>query len=299
MSPFLFSKNKNEKSQGKQNQADTSSQAVSNDYQERKKVFTWLVIFGVLILGFSVWQTSRVLRGPFEKKSANSSAGNTVAVTNQITAKTLDSLKTKDTDLDGVSDYNELYIYQTSPYLSDSDGDDIDDKTEIASSTDPNCPKDQTCSRQTAAGNTNSLTNAATDLTNGLLTDGTDLTAEQLRSVLRDSGVSESELSQVDDATLMQWYQQTLAEQEGTATSTNATTINSDSANANSTNTNQTVTYDDLKGLSITDIRYLLTQSGVPEDTLNQVDDTTLKQIYLDSLAQNAQQTATNTNTNS
>ncbi|MFH1207189.1 MAG: hypothetical protein V1668_01115 [Patescibacteria group bacterium] len=301
MSPFLFWKNKNENSQGKPKQENSIS-ASTRDYQERKKVFTWLVIFGVLILGFSIWQTSRVLKSPFEKKSTNtSSTKNTVAAGNQASSQTLESLRTKDTDKDGISDYDELYVFQTSPYLSDSDGDGIDDKKEIDQTTDPNCPKDKTCSRQAADTNANSAMNATADLTNGLLTDGTDLTAEQLRAVLRDSGVSETELGQVDDATLMQWYQQVLAEEEGTTninTVTNSTTsTTNNTVNINAIGTNQTVTYEDLKNLSIADIRSLLEQSGVDKATLDQVDDATLKQIYLDSLAENIQQTATNTNT--
>ncbi len=298
MSPFLFWKNKNENSQGKPKQENIQTPA-EKEFQQRKEVFTWVLVFGVLILGFSVWQTGHILKSPFEKKSTNSSsARNSTATTNEISAATLDSLKTKDTDNDGVSDYNELYVYQTSPYLSDSDGDGLNDRTEIDGNTDPNCPKDKTCSRQVL--NTNS---AAAASTNDLLTDGSDLTSEQLRSVLRDSGVSESELSQVDDATLMQWYQQALAEQEGTTNTNTSSSANTNqttngSQNANISNTNQSVTYDDLKNLSITDIRYLLQQSGVPADTLNQVDDATLKQIYLDSLSQNAQgTTGTNTNT--
>lgn len=52
----------------------------------------------------------------------------------------LEQAKTKDTDQDGLSDYDELYIYSTSPYLMDSDSDEITDKQEVDEGTDPNCP---------------------------------------------------------------------------------------------------------------------------------------------------------------
>ncbi|MFA5052122.1 MAG: hypothetical protein WC544_03635 [Patescibacteria group bacterium] len=271
------------------------------DIQRRKRVFGGLAVFIVLVLAFSVWQTGRQLKRPFQKEQTNSAvaAANTAQTpTNQVSASTLESLRSKDTDQDGITDYDELYVYHTSPYLSDSDSDGISDKAEIDQGADPNCPTGQACSRETTNTNASSLANAnaQTDLTNGLLDTGQNLSADQLRSILRDSGVSESDLSQVDDASLLDLYQQTLAEQEGTTTDTNTAGTNDVTLNVNAAD--QTVSYDDLKNLSITDIRYLLVQSGVPQDSLDQVDDDTLRQIYLDSLEQNAQTTGV-TNTNS
>jgi len=57
----------------------------------------------------------------------------------------MEKLKTTDTDHDGLSDYDELYVYHTSPYLPDTDSDGIPDLIEIARGTDPNCPKGEAC----------------------------------------------------------------------------------------------------------------------------------------------------------
>lgn len=63
-------------------------------------------------------------------------------------SKTLELQKTKDTDRDGLSDYDELYLYHTSPYLADSDSDGIQDAVEIAQGTDPNCPSGKPCAQR-------------------------------------------------------------------------------------------------------------------------------------------------------
>ncbi|MBT5262377.1 MAG: hypothetical protein HOL80_00580, partial [Candidatus Magasanikbacteria bacterium] len=57
-------------------------------------------------------------------------------------------LKSIDTDNDGLYDYDEIYLYETSPYIEDTDSDGISDAREIETSTDPLCPKDKKCDRQ-------------------------------------------------------------------------------------------------------------------------------------------------------
>ncbi|MCK4859621.1 MAG: hypothetical protein KAS87_03565, partial [Candidatus Omnitrophica bacterium] len=45
----------------------------------------------------------------------------------------------------GLSDWDELYFYNTSPYLEDSDSDGFTDKQEIDNDKDPNCPAGRDC----------------------------------------------------------------------------------------------------------------------------------------------------------
>lgn len=59
--------------------------------------------------------------------------------------KTTRELKLKDTDRDGISDYDEQYVYGTSAYLADSDSDGASDAEEIAQNEDPNCPQGKNC----------------------------------------------------------------------------------------------------------------------------------------------------------
>lgn len=50
-----------------------------------------------------------------------------------------------DTDSDGISDYDELNIFATSPYIADTDSDGRPDGAEILEGGDPNCALGKTC----------------------------------------------------------------------------------------------------------------------------------------------------------
>ncbi len=58
---------------------------------------------------------------------------------------TPEALRYRDTDYDGLNDFDELYVYTTSPYLADSDSDGISDKDEIEGGKNPNCPEGKNC----------------------------------------------------------------------------------------------------------------------------------------------------------
>lgn len=58
---------------------------------------------------------------------------------------TPDALRYRDTDGDGLNDFDELYVYGTSPYLEDTDSDGISDYDEVMSGKNPLCPEGQDC----------------------------------------------------------------------------------------------------------------------------------------------------------
>jgi hypothetical protein len=189
--------------------------------KERTNVFG-LILFalvGLTALILGVIQYGQKVKKPFEPDPVA-----VAALQAQLKAQEVD--RTKDTDGDGIPDYDELNVFRTSPYLKDSDSDGVDDKTEIARNTDPNCPEGKDCGTPPppiAPANLNAgpsdenipveLPPLPTELS-GNVNAGADTaqTAEAIRQVLRDSGVTDDVLTSLSDDELIKLYDETAAE---------------------------------------------------------------------------------------
>jgi len=165
------------------------------------------------------------------------------------------ALKEKDTDGDGLSNYDELFTYGSSPYLFSSAGDEVSDGEKIRNGQNPNCPKGQSCDVSTIT-----IGNTQTDDT---------VSVEYLRQVLKLSGAPAATVDAADDAAILALYQE--------ATKTAGT----------NNNTNTTPSLSTLSGLKATEIRSLLQQSGVDAKTLQSVDDKTLEAVYQEIISSN------------
>src|SRR5258708_2817826 len=100
----------------------------------------WLILcVGGLGALFGIWHWHASVSDAFQSNAPK------FQTLDQIEQARQDTMKSKDTDGDGLSDYDEVYVYHTSPYLKDSDSDGIDDKTELKRGTDPNCPEGKQC----------------------------------------------------------------------------------------------------------------------------------------------------------
>jgi hypothetical protein len=250
---------------------------------------TFFIIFVIslaaIILGFL--RLGNVIKSPFALNSSSSS-NQSLLNENQIVA--LASLQNKDTDSDGLSDYDELYKYNTSPYLKDSDSDGYSDKEEIESGNDPNCPSGKDCTGQAASttntsinSNTNSNLNISVSNINSSILTG-NISASELRETLKNAGAPEDVLNNTDDATLLQVYQDTLKEQTANSNiNSQLSNLNTNTAATANTNTLAT-TVADLQNLSASEIRSLLKAYGVDDETINTVDDATLKTIFLEAI---------------
>lgn len=125
--------------------------------KEQKIGFCLLLIFGIMSVGLGYVQLRNTLYAPF---ALNDKV--TAPLRDQI--NTVDALRYRDTDNDGLSDFDEQYIYHTSAYLYDTFGYGMSDKEVIAKGL-ALCPRaGKDCSTDTAvsadaAGTTSSFSN--------------------------------------------------------------------------------------------------------------------------------------------
>ena len=232
-----------------------------------------LSILGIAALLFGLWQFLYNIKKPFVGRGTGLKSFKTQE---QQELENLIALQSKDTDHDGLSDFDELYQYKTSPYLEDSDSDGFLDKQEIDSGNDPNCPVGRNCTEteQSASGET-SLSNSSNSDNSGNSNAGLELlqgqaTPEAIRQMLRASGMSDEVLSKIDDKTLMELYQETLAQTPLPEELSNLIP----SSNLPS----------DVSKLSAEEIRNFFRQAGVPEEVLSRFDDETLRKMLEESI---------------
>lgn len=133
-------------------------------------------------------------------------------------------LRTRDTDQDGLVDYDEIYVWNTSAYLPDTDSDGYADKTEIESGNDPNCPRDRDCLAARGAGGAEATGGTAPSV-GGLIPPAAaeqlfntqegfgnlgeifaSLPPAEIRALLLERGVPQERLDALDDATLTALY---------------------------------------------------------------------------------------------
>lgn len=109
--------------------------------REQKIAFGMVAGFGALALVFGTFYLWKHVASPF----VISYTGPKFLTGDESRQKEMETLRKEDTDGDGINDYDELYIYRTSPYIVDSDSDGASDSVEIANGKDPNCAPGMPC----------------------------------------------------------------------------------------------------------------------------------------------------------
>ncbi|HAM88307.1 MAG: Ig domain-containing protein [Candidatus Falkowbacteria bacterium GW2011_GWC2_38_22] len=199
--------------------------------KSRKIALAVLAVFAFIVIIYGIAGLRSGIYAPFTPKTIvkNNMDTNTCADGN-CNDLSIEQLKNKDTDKDGLSDYDELYIYKTSPYLEDSDSDGFLDKEEINNSKDPNCPTGLECSGNVFLNEDADLTNPGTanniDLEElkalneekmiGSTTETginpLEMDAATLRQMLIDAGMEKTMLDQISDKDLLETFQESLSE---------------------------------------------------------------------------------------
>ncbi|TAN33551.1 hypothetical protein EPN28_01930 [Patescibacteria group bacterium] len=165
-----------------------------------------LSIFALLAVGLGYLQLRNTMLAPFalNSKIPPFQAHDTISI---------ETLRFRDTDKDGLNDFDELYIYQTSPYLADSDSDGASDKQEIDKGANPNCAEGKDCSLMSAGealpaapaalGAEPPATSTALLDINKALSD-----PKQLREMLTAAGMDKDILDKISDNDLLATVQE-------------------------------------------------------------------------------------------
>lgn len=210
-------------------------------------------LVGIVALGLGVWQIRTSLSLPLGSPepilgTPDISPGDTT-VSDEI-------LRQRDTDSDGLSDYDEQYLYKTSAYLKDSDSDGYDDKTEVTSGNDPLCPPGQACNEPAPSGAIGTPEEAPPDLN-----------AAQIRELLKKSGVSDTEISRYTDEQLVALYRELAGKSASPDTTVGTTT---------QLTAEQRDVLSKLKGA---ELRQFLIRGGADEQQLKSLDDASLEAL--------------------
>jgi hypothetical protein len=202
MANFDYPYNSSSNLDAGENKSAESQQGFSPKLQ-----LTFITILVVVSLIFAAGNWLNSLKVNFAiKGNINEGIGSAnFSATNSDVGKAL-TFQNQDTDMDGLSDYDEINIYKTSPYLPDSDSDGYLDGEEVKNGENPNCPVGQTCGLAFPAESATSPEELS------------DLSVEEIRQILLKQGViKEEDLSKIDDQTLRNLYLETLNETEAKA----------------------------------------------------------------------------------
>ncbi len=197
--------------------------------REQKAGLFFVILCGLGALVFGVQYVWAHMAKPF---TVNYTGPRLLTGAEKESAETA-AQKAADTDGDTVSDYDELYVFKTSPYLADSDSDGLSDSNEITSGQDPNCTLGKECGdvKETVVpGNSAGFVTedqAAIAAEAARLQAGLDslknLDVAEIRSTLINAGANPDEINGLSDAEVQTLYDQLIAELESSGALQNVT----------------------------------------------------------------------------
>lgn len=168
--------------------------------KEQKIGLVFLLSFGILSVAFGIIQIRSNLYRPF-------ALNNSIPPFIQDELSNEEALYYRDTDFDGLNDFDELYVYTTSPYLEDTDSDGISDKQEIEEGRNPLCFEGVNCEISDVSTNPSAFPEQtdASEYTEGLPQNMQEFVnnPEVLRSLLVQSGLEESVVEKISDDDLV------------------------------------------------------------------------------------------------
>ena len=214
---------------------------------------------GGVVIGFLSFGAN--LRRPIDEQLAAAPQG--VQLDTQTQTAQEEAEKHLDTDGDGLSDYDEINVYKTSPYLQDTDSDGMSDFDQVIAGLNPTCPQGKTCDTSDVA-------------------DSPTVPADGAAAPPADTSDDTSEANG-DTSTPATTPSTAPSDAASASTSTAPSTsdpfgLDSVAASGGFSSTADVVAY--LKGFTAAQDRQLLSQAGLTADKLSALTDDQVKQLF-------------------
>lgn len=199
--------------------------------------------------------------------------------------------KALDTDKDGLSDADEQNIYKTSAYIADTDSDGFSDGEEVKVGSNPLDAASTPLNKMVTEGRLEQTFQAATPARGGTNTEQP--TPQEIRDLLiKKGGLDKVTVDKIDDETLIKLYNETKKETAINPQKLNQTgesVLPVSSANglpAGQTSAENSQILSSFENMTPQEIRQVLVSNGMDEKELSQIDDETLKKIFLETIQQ-------------
>jgi len=240
-----------------------------------------LICFSILVLGLGYFQIRYIIFSPFADQKIKKPVVDL--------QKLLVKAQNLDTDHDGLTDFEETYKYHTSIYLPDSDSDGFSDAEEIKNQSNPLNSESTPLNKKVAESNLEQTFEAVAK--EGLLNEQKEVNPQEIRDLLvQKGGLSKETVDKIDDKTLLELYNETKAETgfglEDISQLGQSIQPNSVSSGSKSNEEFNQFWLKNLEQLTPSEIRQFLVSNGMDAKLLEQIDDQTLKQVFLNALKQ-------------
>ncbi|GEM_PF-762699 len=245
------------------------------DHIKEKRIFLLggLILVTFLLFDLFLWKMFRNIHQPFKNMIARSALLYPESEEQPTEEELTLQLKEQDTDYDGLSDYDELYVSSTSPYLEDSDSDGVKDNEEIQAGGDPNCGEADGCESR-APTKEEALAKLPTKFEKDV--------AESLRIALEKTGMPREQIDLFSDEDLMKMYQEVVYSMKQSGDAVAGAELKPE----------QLLNFEQL---SPPEIRELLVKAGLDPTLIQTVSDEKLTDMYLESLGLKKEESAPTT----
>lgn len=246
------------------------------NHNKEKTIIGALLFVGMTTLIFGFMSINKSIYAPF-----NQERNFHIKTPDELEQERMQKLKEADSDKDTINDYEELYVFRTSPFLEDSDSDGILDGREIATGTDPTCAQGKTCrqARSTGTPQQSAFVSGQFDKNVAALNTASQQASEIAVAAGKagaEGTASAPEAAPTETATSQSNVVETTEDMNKLITETfgDVSKLTSEQFKAK------------VEGLSSRQMRDFMARLGIPQETLEKTDDATLREVINEALGE-------------